>query len=195
MNKSSNEIKFSEIKNSIKWYNRVLDFYLATRELWLCDYRRYRGVILFLGFQSVESALKASLLYWDKSFNPKEYGHNTEDMFCKYQVKVPKEYRFVDKLDPYFEDYLYYQILSRYPIKGKNPPSIDPSYIEKLDYAFCGFVFAIPISPWLKVFDKILSGEDPSKSEVFEKNNKQICKVRQRLSRWKKRAAANQFRI
>ena len=181
MNKYGERFKGSEIEPAIIWLNRSLRFYLPTRELCYRDYRTYNSAIMFLGYQTVESALKASLVLWDKSFDPIKYGHNTKKMFRIYQNKVPEDLRFVDQLHPYFEDFRRYQELPRYPNKHMAFLPVDPSYLEKLDYAFCGFACARPRSNWKTEFEHVLSGQDPSKLKVFEKGNCQIGAVRRRL--------------
>ena len=148
MNKYSERFKFSEIEPAIIWLNRSLRFYLPAREICYRDYRAYNSAIMFLGFQSVESALKASLVLWDKSFDPIKCGHNTKKLFRIYQNKVPEDLRFVDQLHRYFEDFRRYQELPRYPNKHMAFLPVDPSYLDYLDFAFCGFACAIPRTFW-----------------------------------------------
>ena len=181
MNKYSERFKFTEIMEPIKWVNRSLRFYLPARELFFRNYSAYYSAIAFLGFQSVESALKASLVLWDKSFDPKKGGHNTKKMFRIYQNKVPEDLRFVDQLDPYFSDYKRYQEHPRYPRRDIALLYVDPYYLDKLDFAFCGFVCAVPRTFWMPELEPVLSGEDLFKLKVFRRRNSQMRAVRRRL--------------
>ena len=181
MNKYSEKFKFSEIMEPNKWVNRSLRFYLPARELFLRNYSAYYSAITILGFQSVESALKASLVLWDKSFDPIKCGHNTKKMFRIYQNKVPEDMRFLDRLHPYFEDYKRYQEHPRYPRRDIALLHVDPCYLDKLDLAYRGFVCAVPRTFWMTELEPILSGEALFKLKVFRRRNRQIRAVRRIL--------------
>lgn len=163
MDKYSEVFRFSEIEPAIIWSNRSLRFYLPARELFLRGNQVYNSAIMFLGFQAVESALKAALVLWDKSFDPIICGHNTKKMFRIYKNKVPKDLQFTCSLHQYFEDFQRYQELPRYPKKEMAFLPVDPSYLDLLDYTFCGLACAIPRTFWATELEAALSGKHSSK--------------------------------
>ncbi|HKJ92673.1 MAG TPA: hypothetical protein VJ957_05865, partial [Longimicrobiales bacterium] len=59
-------------ENYVIWQNRAFRFYLAAR---LCQRNALFAPASFCGYQALESLLKATLVYWDRSFNPQGAGH------------------------------------------------------------------------------------------------------------------------
>lgn len=181
MNKYSEKFTFSEINPAIIWLNRSLRFYLPARELAYRDYQSHNSAILFLGFQAVESALKSSLILWDKSFDPLEHGHNTKKMFRIYRNKVPKDLRFLDELHPYFTDIDRFQALPRYPKNKIFFLPVDPNYLSLMDYTYCSLASSIPRTFWETELEVTLSGRDPSRLKTLRRKNSMMKHLRKTL--------------
>ena len=93
----------------IRWQNRSFWFYLAART---CFHKGFHAPAAFLSQQCVEQLVKATLIWWEPSFDPKKHGgHNLHKMEKMIREKVPDQAKFT------IPGYLYaeYQTLSRYP--------------------------------------------------------------------------------
>ena len=93
----------------IRWQNRSFWFYLAART---CFHKGFHAPAAFLSQQCVEQLVKATLIWWEPSFDPKKHGgHDLHKMEKMIREKVPDQAKFT------IPGYLYaeYQTLSRYP--------------------------------------------------------------------------------
>ena len=93
----------------IRWQNRAFWFYVAART---CFHKGFHAPAAFLSQQCVEQLVKATLIWWEPSFDPKKHGgHNLHKMEKMIREKVPDQAKFT------IPGYLYaeYQTLSRYP--------------------------------------------------------------------------------
>ena len=102
-----------EQRDYIIWQNRALDFYIAARlgirnELYLSA--------AFSAQQSIETLLKDTLLYWDKSFSPESAGHAIKKQVKMLRNKVKHGADF--SIPEYFYHEQRYQSVSRYPKQG-----------------------------------------------------------------------------
>ncbi|MGZ0655687.1 hypothetical protein ACWPKS_08780 [Coraliomargarita sp. W4R72] len=178
MKKYSERFTFEEIEPAIIWLNRSLRFYLPARELSLRDYQNNNSAILFLGFQAVESALKSSLILWDKSFDPLEHGHNTKKMFKIYRNKVPKDLRFLEELHEYFTNIDRFQALPRYPKEKIFFLPIDPGYLKLLDHTYCNLARSLPRTFWATELEHTLSGKNQSRLKTLRRKNSMMRLLR-----------------
>ena len=105
---SQNEIDY------IIWQNRALDFYIAAR---LCIRNELYLSAAFSAQQSIETLLKATLLYWDKSFSPERSGYAIKKQVKMLRNKVRQGADF--SVPEYFYHEQRYQSVSRYPKQGK----------------------------------------------------------------------------
>ncbi len=63
--------------NYIIWQNRAFRFYLGAR---LLSLNEQYSPSAFCSLQAIESLMKGTLVYWDKSFNPESNGHKMTGM-------------------------------------------------------------------------------------------------------------------
>src|SRR5450759_2571724 len=75
----------------IVWQNRAFDFYVAAR---LCARSELFKPAAFMANQAIETMLKATLLYWDKSFVPQDSGHAIKKMLNILRKKVKGQSMF-----------------------------------------------------------------------------------------------------
>jgi len=120
------------------WLNRAFDFYAASKYLYTIK-DQFGRVAAFCANQSVELLLKAILIYWDKSFNPKEVNHNFTALINALKNKVP------NAKDIDIPNYLYYkglyQSASRYPRGGIGIPG---TFLIDLDKCFHDLLILVP---------------------------------------------------
>ena len=124
-------------RNYIIWQNRSFRFYLASR---LLHFNKLIGPCVFCGQQSLELLLKATLIYCDKSFQPKEAGHKIEKMLRTLKNKVKAEHI---KIPNYFYSEQRYQSIHRYPKERKL--ILKPArFLEDLDKWFKDLIILVP---------------------------------------------------
>src|SRR3990172_4939331 len=70
----------------IIWQNRAYTYYIAAR---LLNMKRLYGPATFCAYQALELILKATLIFWDKSFIPDIAGHKFIKMIKAMKNKVP----------------------------------------------------------------------------------------------------------
>lgn len=174
-------LTFDQMSPTIAWLNRSLRFYLPTRDLVLRNPLDYNSAILFLGFQTIELVLKASLVLWDRSSDPCIFRHNTEKLFKAYQNKVPKDLQFVSDLHPAFINADRFQSLPRYPSRKKFFVPHFSDYLDHLDHTYCGLAAAVPRTFWQSELEMVLNGSEPNKLKVFRTRNRAIRRLRQQL--------------
>ena len=118
----------------IRWQNRAFRFYVAAR----CCYRKtFYAPASFLCYQSVELLQKATLLWYDPSFNPKRSNHKLKSMEEKIRQQVPGQNCF--KLPAYLFNKLY-QETSRYPHPSGKGFSLPENFMCELDAAFTNLI-------------------------------------------------------
>ncbi|HLG43661.1 MAG TPA: HEPN domain-containing protein, partial [Nitrospirales bacterium] len=122
----------------IRWQNRAFRFYLASRVL---AHNGLPGPMAFCAQQAIELLLKATLVYWDRSFQPTVAGHKFRTMIRTVGNKVPNG---KGVLIPayFFEDQRFLRV-TRYPSPGRGVP-IPHTLIVDLDRAFADFVALVP---------------------------------------------------
>ena len=85
----------------------------------------------------MELLQKATLLWYDPSFNPKRASHNLKSMEEKIRQQVPGQNCF--KLPAYLFDKLY-QETSRYPHPSGKGFSLPENFMSELDAAFTNLI-------------------------------------------------------
>jgi HEPN domain-containing protein len=103
----------SEIEYVI-WQNRAFRFYLGARLL-----QRYglSAPAAYAATQSLELLLKATLVYWDRSFQPTSVGHAIKKLVRSVRNKAPGAKGF--DIPQYFFHEQRYHSVSRYPSGSK----------------------------------------------------------------------------
>ena len=120
------------------WQNRAVRFYRASRRL---VFDRLFGPAAFTAYQALETLVKATLVYWDKTFVPEKAGHRLAGMLRAIENKVPSGR--VDVVPRYFFADDLFRVVSRYPSSGLWI-AIPPTFLDDLDSAVVGLVELVP---------------------------------------------------
>ena len=158
----------------IIWQNRALDFYLAAR---LCYLSQLYRAAAFLANQTIETLMKATLIYWDKSFVPEDAGHAIKKMINMVRNKVKGQTKFDIPEDFYFEQR--YQSVSRYPKDG-NGLGISSTFIEDLDHTFVELISMVPLQFNSELLHTI-SGKNSRELACLRRSNSQMRRLRKIL--------------
>jgi HEPN domain-containing protein len=122
----------------VVWQNHAFRFYLAAR---LLHRKELFAPAAYVAAMALELLLKATLSYWDRSFDPLEAGHG----MAKLARMVKNKARNAKELDvpEYFYAEQRYLSVSRYPARGKGV-LIPVSFLADLDHTFARLVFLVP---------------------------------------------------
>ncbi len=121
----------SERRNEyVAWQNRALWFYLSAR---LLNRHQLYAPSSHSAVIAIELLLKATLIYWDSTFDPQDGGHAIAKLQRIVHNKAPGSRNIV--VPSYFYDEQQYLMLSRYPTRGKGFV-VPVSFIEDLDKVF-----------------------------------------------------------
>jgi HEPN domain-containing protein len=163
-------MKENEI-NYVKWQNKSLEFYLAARR---CHRSELYGAAAFLAIQALETLLKATLVYWDKSFVPEAAGHAIKKMVRMVRNKVRGHASF--DIPTYFSFEQRYQSVSRYPKdrKGIGTPS---TFIADLDKVFVELISMVPFQFNTELLD-VANGRWPHRLACLRRSNSQLKRLR-----------------
>ena len=136
--------------NYIRWQNRSFWFYLAART---CGNKEFYAPAAFLSQQCVEQLVKATLIWWEPSFDPKKHGgHDLYKMEKMIREKVPDQAKFT------IPDYLCdgkYQSLSRYPADGWGL-GVPSTLIPDVDWCFAALIEMVPFQCGSELFWTLL---------------------------------------
>jgi HEPN domain-containing protein len=175
-------ITFKQIEPSLVWQNRAYRFYIASRSLTLSGPLITNSPRLFLGYQAIESALKSTLVFWDKSFDPISSGHSTNKMLKTYKNKVPKEYRILDSLPDCFTWTERYQSLTRYPRKDMFFLPVISNYLEILDPCFSEIIRSVPNTQWKPELCGTLKGKNIKELNCLRRRNSEMRNLRKHFN-------------
>jgi len=160
--------------NYIAWQNRALRFYLGAR---LLSLNEQHSPAAFCSTQALESLIKATLVYWDKSFDPEAAGHKMKGMIKTIRNKVKNakdfecpEYFYLDKR---------YQSVTRYPVNGKGV-GIPASLLDDLDLIFYNLVKLVPFQ-FNSELKRALSGKNRKNLNILRRKNMQVKNLRKYL--------------
>jgi HEPN domain-containing protein len=98
-------------RSYVVWQNRAFRFYVPARLLYRRD---HLSAAAFCATQSMELLLKATLVYWDRSFKPEAVGHRMARLINAVKNKVRDGHSF--DLPRYFFHEQRYQRTARYPV-------------------------------------------------------------------------------
>ena len=157
----------------IAWQNRATYYYIASRLLAL---NKIWPPAVFCGQQALENLLKATLIYWDKSFDPIKACHNFPKMLRIIRNKVRNSANVNISENFYYEKR--YQEFSRYPISGKGLLFLG-DFLNDLDEAFYSLLVLVPFQ-----FNSVLSNifkKNKPQVKILRKKNNQIRKIKKFL--------------
>jgi HEPN domain-containing protein len=168
---------FTAVQRSyVEWQNRATRFYLAARRLYQSE---LFAPAAYCATISIELILKATLVYWDKSFDPEASAHGMAKLVRIVNNKLPQAKGFSVPEYFYFEQR--YLMVSRYPkaAKGLGIPS---SFLQDLDTIFCQLVPMVPFQHNTEL-KHVLRGRDRRTLDILRRNNESIRSLRAALSR------------
>ena len=161
--------------NYIIWQNRAFRFYLGAR---LLSLNEQHSPAAFCSSQALESLMKATLVYWDKSFNPEATGHKMTGMIKTIRNKTNNGKHF--DCPEYFYSNKRFQSVTRYPANGKGV-GIPGTLLNDLDLVFCNLVKLVPFQ-FNSELKRTLTGKNKKNLNILRKNNSQIKNLRRFLN-------------
>ncbi len=148
------------------WQNHATRFYLGSRCL---DLAGLHSSSVFCGFQAIENLLKATLLYYDPSFNPRQFNHNMERLIKEVEIKVPGAKGQVS-IQPYLYYENRYQLFTRYPDDTCFKIIAHfRNYLKDLDCAFHDLLVLVPYQKNTELY-KILKDQNKQIRFFLRKN-------------------------
>lgn len=123
----------------VEWQNRATRFYLGARHLYQAE---LYAPAAYCAAMAIELLLKATLLYWDRTFVPEDASHGIAKLARMVGNKVGGAKGF--KVPEYFYFEKRFLSVTRYPTQGKGV-LIPGSLLQDLDSIF-GFI--VPLVPF-----------------------------------------------
>lgn len=161
-------------KKYVIWQNRAFRFYLASRLL--CQHEQFAPAA-FCSSQALESLMKATLVYWDKSFDPEAVNHRMAGMIRTIRNKV-KNARSFD-CPNYFYHGKRFQSVTRYPANGKGV-TVPNSFLNDMDHVFSSLISMVPFQFNTNLIHA-LSGKEKKDLTILRRNNNQLRTLRRFL--------------
>jgi HEPN domain-containing protein len=158
----------------VRWQNRAFRFYAGAR---LLARNELHAPAVYSAAIALELLLKATLIYWDRSFDPLDAGHGIAKLARMVRNKAKNAKHVLIPEYFYFEQR--YLTVARYPSNGKGF-SIPPSLLEDLDRVFTELVVLVPFQHNTEL-KRALAGRDPKSLSALRRANRQMRKLRQAL--------------
>jgi len=162
------------------WQNRACRFYLAAR---LLHRQGLLAPAAYCATQALELLLKATLIYWDKSFHPDAPRHAMAKLLRSVRNKVPGARTF--DVPRYFFHERRYQMVSRYP-SGAMGLVIPSHFLADLDAAFTSLVAFVPFQHNTEL-KEVLSGRAARALVTLRRGNASLRKLRKILGKTPRR--------
>lgn len=159
----------------VRWQNRACRFYLGAR---LLHRNELHAPAAYSAAIACELLLKATLIYWVRSFNPLEGGHGMGKLIRMVKNKARNAKQFT--IPNYFYHEQRYLTVSRYPTNGK-VVATPFSFREDLDKVFVDLILLVPFQ-YNTDLKRDISGEDRSALLALRYKNQQMRRLRQSLS-------------
>lgn len=159
----------------IVWQNRATRFYLAARTLY--D-RQLFSPSAYCTHQAVELIMKATLVYWDRSFKPLDVGHNLTKMVRMIRNKARGARQF--SIPAYLSHEARFLRVTRYPTNGQGV--LVPSHmISDLDQLVVELVSLVPFQ-FNSELRRAASGSDRPALLLLRKRNAELRRLRRHLA-------------
>ncbi len=155
----------SHERDYIRWQNRSLRFYLGAR---LCYLNDLYSAAAFCSQQALESLVKGTLVYWDRSFDPRVANHKFAKMLRTLRNKVRKATG--TEVPEYFYAEGRYQSTSRYPTEAAGI-GIPSTFLDDLDAAFYDLVKLVPFQ-YNSELIHLLEAKDSRDRRVLTRRNR-----------------------
>ena len=160
--------------NYVKWQNRATRFYLGAR---VCYLRNLHAPAAYCGVISLELLLKATLVYFDRSFNPNHFRHSMGKLCRAIRNKVPGGRAL--SLPSYFWDADRYLVVTRYPT-GDRGVLVPASFLSDLDSSFARLLQLSPFQHNTEL-RRLLAGSRGADRSALTRANGQIRTLRRFL--------------
>lgn len=158
----------------VRWQNRAFRFFVGARVL---AQHELHAPAVYSAAIALELLLKATLIYWDRTFNPLDAGHGTAKLTRMVRNKVRNAKHI--QVPEYFYFEQRYLTVARYPSNGKGYV-VPPSLVEDLDRVFAELVVLVPFQHNTEL-KRALAGTDRKALLALRKSNGQMRKLRQAL--------------
>ncbi|MFH0963623.1 MAG: HEPN domain-containing protein [Planctomycetota bacterium] len=170
----------------IRWQNYAFQFYLASRLLCLEPGELWSAAV-FCGQQALEDLLKATLVYHNRGFAPKEAGHDIKRMLTMVKEQVPKGSEA--DIPPYFFFDRRYQEASRYPREDGVGFAIPATFLEDLDLSFAAILGLVPFHFNSELVHSLRMQDKQTELEkahcaILKRNNQEITTIRKAVERF-----------
>jgi HEPN domain-containing protein len=158
----------------VRWQNRAFRFFVGARVL---AQRELHAPAVYSAAISLELLLKATLIYWDRTFNPLDAGHGMAKLTRMVRNKAKNANHI--QVPEYFYFEQRYLTVARYPSSGKGF-LVPPSLLEDLDRVFAELVVLVPFQHNTEL-KRALAGVDRKALLALRKSNGQMRMLRQAL--------------
>jgi HEPN domain-containing protein len=158
----------------VRWQNRAFRFFVGARLLANSD---LHSPAVYSAAIAIELLLKATLLYWDHTFDPLDAGHGIAKLARMVRNKARNAKHVAVPEYFYFEQR--YLTVARYPSNGKGFV-VPPSFIEDLDRVFAELVVLVPFQHNTEL-KRALAGKDFKSLSALRRGNRQMRKLRQAM--------------
>ena len=122
----------------IAWQNRAFRFYVGARVLYGS---KLYAPAAYTAAMAIELILKATLVYWDRTFVPAEGGHGVAKLTRMVMNKAGA--KPVIEVPTYFYNEQRYLMTTRYPTNGKGL-QVPGTFLDDLDQVFADVVLLVP---------------------------------------------------
>lgn len=158
----------------VVWQNRAFRFFLGARAL---IQQELEAPAAYSASIALELLLKATLIYWDQTFDPLEAGHGMAKLERMVRNKA-KNSKHVH-IPKYFCFERRYLNVSRYPSNGKGI-FVPECFLEDLDRIFFELVILVPFQHNTEL-KQALAGDNRKNMLALRKGNLQMRKLRRAL--------------
>src|SRR5690242_6528223 len=155
----------------IIWQNRAFRFYLAAR---LLQTRELLSPSAYCATQSLELLLKATLVYWDRTFDPEAVGHAIAKLvrMVRNRARNAKEIAVPEYF--YFEQR--FHTTTRYPT-GSKGVLVPGSMIADLDQLFVALISLVPFQ-FNSELARALAGRPMASLAILRQSNGAMRQLR-----------------
>jgi HEPN domain-containing protein len=161
-------------RSYIIWQNRATRFYLAARTLYQ---RELFAPAAYCAHQTIELIMKATLHYWDRSFNPLGAKHNLRKMARMIRNKVRPQAPVL--LPAYFTDEQRFLVTTRYPVNGQGV-LVPGTLLADLDRVFVEHVCLVPFQ-FSSELQHAVRGRPKQALAILRRHNAMMRTLRQFL--------------
>ncbi|RYH17435.1 MAG: HEPN domain-containing protein, partial [Alcaligenaceae bacterium] len=158
----------------VTWQNRAFRFYLGARSLHRSG---LYAPAAYTASMAIELILKATLVYWDRSFVPTEGGHGIAKLTRMVKNKASGKPGF--EIPEYFYYEQRYLTATRYPSNGKGV-LVPGSFIDDLDQVFAEVLLLVPFQHNTEL-RRSLAGRARESLLHLRRGNRQMRRLRAAL--------------